>query len=69
MSKLQALAETVRRQVHLVDVEHLLARLAELAKKQRARGHVTRAGGVHSAIDLIRRDLARQAKAATRKAQ
>ncbi len=61
-SKLQALADTVRRKVYLVDVEHVIARLNGLALQQKERGQICRANGVLSAIELIRRDLAKQSQ-------
>lgn len=62
MSKLQALADTVRRRVHLVDVDHLIARLTGLARQHEERSRISHALGVRSAIALIQRDMATQAK-------
>jgi len=47
-----------KKPVCFVDVDHLLARLQQLQAHQKAGGFVSRAGGVGSAIELIRRDLA-----------
>ncbi|CAM3327835.1 hypothetical protein [Polaromonas hydrogenivorans] len=40
----------------LVDVHHLITRLASLAKRHRAAGRISHALGVQSALDLIRRE-------------
>lgn len=63
MSKLHALALTVKRPVELVDSAHLIARLRGLAQKHRDSGRGGHALGVQTAVALIERELVASRKA------
>lgn len=47
----------------LLDADHLINRLTSLARQHEERGYVSRALGVRSAIELVKRELAAQHKA------
>lgn len=46
--------------MRLLDADHLINRLIGLARQHEERGYVSRALGVRSAIELVKRDLAAQ---------
>jgi hypothetical protein len=60
MTAVQTSALATVREVRMIDVDHLLARLETLKARQLTGGFVSHGHGVRKCIELIKRDLAGQ---------